>query len=354
MKRNIGIILGLIFMLLALTACASGTSPATPPLPNPPMEESTFDITDTSIEDTSTEATSTEVIPPLEDASTPLATDNLTRPNVDREGFAITLPDEINTIISIGPSNTEILVALGFGDKIISADGFSDNVEGIAEGISVLDMLSLDAEFIIDLNPDIIFITGMTRVHGDDDPLRLVSDVGITVIYMPASTSIAAIVDDVRFIAAVMDAHDAGESIISDMQAEIDAIREIAATITETKTVYFEIAPAPNMWTLGADTFINEMIEIVGAVNIFADKYSWVSVADEVLLEANPDVIMTSVDFLDDPIEEIMNRPGWDTITAVRSGDVFQINTDYSNRPSHNIVKALREIAAAVHPDYFQ
>ena len=276
------------------------------------------------------------------------------RPDVDRGGFAITLPDEISTIISIGPSNTEVLVELGVGDKIVSTDRFSDNVLGIAEGISVLDMMSLDAEFIIELNPDIIFITGMTRVHGDDDPLRLVSDVGIAVIYMPSSVSIDAIIEDIRFMASVMDAHDAGEAIISYMQAEIDAIQEIASTITTTRTVYFEISPAPHLWTLGTGTFINEMIELVGAVNIFADKYSWVSVADEVLLETNPDVIITSVNFMDDPVSEIMNRPGWNTITAVQNGDVFQVSTDYTNRPSHNIIRGLRQIATAVYPEYFQ
>jgi len=335
MRRVICVFLGLV-CVLSLIACAGGISPATPPSPNPPTEATS------APEDTT------------EPAPEPLAQEARSRPEVDREGFAISLPDEINTVISIGPSVTEVLVSLGAGDKIIAADRFSDGIVGLAEGIAVLDLLLIDAEFLIELNPDIIFVTGLTRAHEDDSPMRLVSDAGITVVFVPTSVSIDAIMEDIRFIAQVMDMHDGGEDILTDMQAELDTIREIAAGITETRTVYFEISPAPSMWSLGSNTFINEMIELIGAVNIFADKEGWLSVADETLLEANPDVIITSVNFTDDPVAEIMNRPGWEAITAVRNDDVFFVTTNYVNRANHNIIRGLREIAVAIYPDYFQ
>ena len=271
----------------------------------------------------------------------------------DREGFPITLPEQINTIISIGPSSTEMLVGLGFADMIIQTDIHSENVPGIQPGISTLDFFALDLERIIALAPDIVFIIGMTRVEGGDDPLSMVSATGITVVYMPTSTSIADIKEDIRFMAAVLGADSIGESIIADMNNEIKRIREIGETITEIRRVYFEISPAPHMVSFGAGTFLNEIIEIVGAVNIFADQEGWISVADESLIEANPDVILTSVDFLDDPVGEIAGRPGWSAITAVQNSDIFMIDTDTSNRPSQNIVKALNEIALAIYPDEF-
>jgi len=318
MKKLISVFFVMCALLLA--SCSGDTSPdaaATPIVPDPPTEEAR------------------------------------TRPTVDREGFAITLPDEIDTIISIGPVITEVLVALELSDKIIAADRFSDDVVGLAEGIAVLDMMAIDAEYLIELSPDIILVTGMTRTSEDDDPMHMVSNAGITVVYVPVSVSIDAIVEDIRFIAQVMDLHEAGEAIISDMQADLDAIREIAATITAARTVYFEVSPAPTMWSLGANTFINEMIELVGAINIFADEDGWISVADETLLEVNPDVIITSIDFLDDPVSEIMDRPGWGAIAAVQNGDVFQVSANYTSRANHNIVRGLWEIAIAVYPDYF-
>ena len=138
------------------------------------------------------------------------------------------------------------------------------------------------------------------------------------------------------------------------MQTEIDAISQIASTITETRTVYFEISPAPWMVSFGAGTFLHEMIELVGAVNIFADQNGWIGVSEELLVELNPDIILTSTDFLDDPIAEIIGRPGFDTIAAVQNGDVFIIDANASNRPSQHIIIALRQIAEAVFPEYFR
>jgi len=292
-----------------------------------------------------------EVAPIVETTQTPTNT----RPNTDREGHSISLPDEINTIISIGPANTEILVALGLGDRIIATDMFSADVVGIPSGISTeLNMMGLDAEYIINLMPDLVLITGMARGGGDDDPIAPVSMAGITVIYMPISASIASIMEDIRFIAAVMDVNEAGQAIISAKQAEIDEITQIASTISETRTVYFEVSPAPWMTSFGTGTFLNEMIELVGATNIFANQTGWIPVTDEVILEANPDVILTSTDFIDDPIGEILGRAGFNAITAVQNDNVFQIDANASNRPSHNIVIALRQIAEAVFPEYFQ
>jgi len=277
------------------------------------------------------------------------------RPDRDREGYAITLPEKINRIASVGPSNTEILVGLGFSGRIIAADIYSADVAGISPNTSAaLDIMALDAEYIVSLMPDVVFITGMARGGSGDNPLAPVTAAGISVIYMPTSGSIAAIMEDIRFIAAVMDARETGERLVFGMQAEIDKIKEISKTITETRTVYFEISPAPWMYSTGKGTFLNEIIELTGAENIFKDQTGWLSVSDEALLAANPDVILTTTDFLDDPIGEILGRPGFGAVAAVRNRNVYMIDTNSSSRPSQNITKALREIAQAVYPEYYR
>ena len=203
----------------------------------------------------------------------------------DREGNPIVFPDEINSIISIGPSNTEILVALGFGDRIVQTDSYSTGIPGIQTGISTYDMLALDLEHIISLAPDVIFTTGLTQIEGDEDPLGRVKDVGISVIDIPTAESIADIKDDIHFIATVMGAESKGNKLIEEMDTEINRIQEIASGISEKKRVYFELSPAPWMWTFGTGTFLQEMLEIAGAINIFADIEGWTDVTDEVLLE---------------------------------------------------------------------
>jgi len=274
----------------------------------------------------------------------------------DREGNLITLPDKIETIISMGPSNTEVLVELGFGDTIIATDEYSGNIAGLTPGIPKFSMMAPDGEQIINLLPDVIFVTGMSRVAADD-PYKLVSDAGICVIYMPSSTSLEAIKEDIRYMGAVLGAQDRGEEIVAGMEREIDTIRAISETISETitdkRTVYFEVAAAPHMVSFGVDTFLHEMIELVGAVNAFENHVTWISVADEVILATDPDVILTSVNYIDDPIGEIKSRPGWSGMTAVRNDAIYYISTDASNRPSHNVVKALWEIARAVYPEFY-
>ena len=271
----------------------------------------------------------------------------------DREGNAISLPETIEKIISIGPSNTEVLAALGFADKIIAADAWSENVPGITAAVASLpSMAEIDNEFIIDLQPDIIIVTGMSKAGGNN-PLQVVENTGICVIIIPSSTTIEGIKEDIRYIAAVLGAVSKGEEIVTAMEKDIADIKAVGDTVTEKKTVYFEVSAAPWMYSFGSGTFLNEMIELVGAVNILASEESWLSVADEQILNADPDVILTSVNYLDDAIGEIKSRDGWGAVTAVQNEAVYYIDTDSSNRPSHNIVKALKEMASAVYPDKF-
>jgi iron complex transport system substrate-binding protein len=291
---------------------------------------------------------------PTNGTGTPNNTLDFTRPTHDREGYAITLPDEINRIVTLGASNAEILIGIGLGHKIVLADAFSYDVVGLPEGVvAAFGFMDLDAEYLVALMPDMVLVTGMARGGGGDDPLTVLAALGISVIYIPTAESVADIKADIRFIAAVMDAVEAGEAVIHTMQAEIEAITAQAALIERSPTVYFEISPAPFMFSFGSRTFLSELLEKLGVVNIFADYDGWLGVQEEVLLARNPEIILTSTDFLPDPIGEIMSRPGFDAIYAVQNGAVFPICANASSRPSQHIVYALAQMARAIFPDYF-
>ena len=336
MKSKI-IALFLIAILLASTAACASDAPSEN-TPVSPSQASEPDSTAQNTADTPSQESESASPAPVID--------------MDRDGNRITLPESIDKIISMGPSNTEVLAALGFADNIIATDAYSDNIPGIDPSIAMFSMMAPDAEQIISLMPDVIFVTGMSMVGGDD-PYRVVTDVGICVIYMPSSTSINGIKEDIRFMSAVLNVQERGEQLVSDMEREIERIRAIGETITEKKDVYFEIAAAPFMYSFGQNTFLNEMIELLGAVNIFSDHVSWFSVADEAVLDADPDVILTSVNYIDDPVGEIMSRQGWSEVSAVSNNAVYYIDTDSSNRPSHNIVIALLQMARAIYPDKY-
>lgn len=271
----------------------------------------------------------------------------------DRDGNGVILPSNINKIISTAPSNTEILTDLGLGDKIIAADIYSKDIEGVNQNITFIDFFNPDAETILKLQPDIIIASGHNK-SGTEDPYSLIKEAGISVVYIPSSDSIQGICDDISFIADITGTSKKGKEIIEDLNKEIAKYEEIGSKITKKKKVYFEISPAPSLFTFGKGTFLQELLEIIGADNVFANEGTWIPVSGEAVLKANPEVILTNVNYIDNPIEELKNREGWDAITAVSSNQVFSIDTNSSSRPSHKIIKALKEIAHAIYPDLYE
>ena len=278
-----------------------------------------------------------------------------TKTMTDREGNEFTLPKKVEKIISTAPSNTEVLVELGLSDKLVAIDKYSADVEGINSDLPQIDFRNPDAETLISLEPDIIIASGHNKV-GDEDPFQLVKEAGIPVVYIPSSYSIDGIYGDIEFIAEITGTEKQGTEIIENMKKEVEAIREIGDKITDKKKVYFEIGSTPSLYSFGKDTFLNEMIQIIGAENIFANEDSWISPTPESVIDANPDVILTNVPDTDgvSAVDEIKNREGWDSITAIKEGQIYSVDKNSSSRPSQNVIKALKEMAKAIYPDEYK
>ena len=280
---------------------------------------------------------------------------NTEKTMTDREGNEFTLPKKVEKIISTAPSNTEVLVELGLSDKLVAIDKYSADVEGINADLPQIDFRNPDAETLISLEPDIIIASGHNKA-GDEDPFQLVKEAGIPVVYIPSSYSIDGIYGDIEFIAEITGTEKQGTEIIENMKKEVEAIKEIGDKITDKKKVYFEIGSTPSLYSFGKDTFLNEMIQIIGAENIFANEDSWISPTPESVIDANPDVILTNVPDTDgvSAVDEIKNREGWDSITAIKEGQIYSIDKNSSSRPSQNVIKALKEMAKAIYPDEYK
>jgi iron complex transport system substrate-binding protein len=259
----------------------------------------------------------------------------------------------VERIVSTAPSNTEIIAALGFADKIIAMDKYSPAVEGVTGEPVLIDFAYPDGEVILGLEPDIVFAAGHNRTVSGSDPFKLVREIGVPVVYIPTSLSIADIYRDIRFFAEALGVPEKGEKLAEDMRRQIDAIAETGSSVTDRQSVYFEISPFPYMVSLGQGTYLNEMISIIGAVNIFAGEKSWFSPAPEAIIERNPDVILTLTDSADKPLEEMQSRPGFGDINAIKNNRVYSINADSASRPSHHIVLALKQMASVVYPALF-
>ena len=273
---------------------------------------------------------------------------------VDRSGRVVKLNGTINCVVSTAPSNTEIITDLGMADKLVAIDRHSANVTGIPSGLPLLDFFFPDAEVIINLRPDIIIANGHNPTGTGEDPFRLLRETGIPVVYIPMSKSIDDIYKDIAFIAGLLQAQKEGEEVIDSMRAQVAEINQKAARLEAKKTVYFEISAAPEMITFGKDSFLNDMIAAVGGRNIFENDNWIVNPGAESIIERNPDVILTNVTYIPDPIGEIKGRPGFDHINAVINNRVYQIDTDSSVRPSTRIIPALRQMSWAIYPELYE
>jgi iron complex transport system substrate-binding protein len=273
-------------------------------------------------------------------------------PTEDRAGEPIALPDEIGTIVSLAPSTTRVLTDLGLKEKLIAVDSYSAGYQPDLATLPQFDMMNPDVEQLAELEPDVIFITGMSLSEGSN-PYQALIDLGIPVVQIPTSNSIDAIREDVLFIGECVGETDGAQALLDEMQAEIDEIAAIGSTIKDKKTVAVEVAALPYLCYAGGNTYINEMIELIGAENVYEESASWASITEESAVDANPDVILTCISYLSDPVDEILSREGWENVTAIADHAVYQLDDESINQPNHRIAKALREMAEAVYPEAY-
>ena len=328
MKRRIISLLALCALLLALCACGGDAVSSSPP------------VTDT---------------PPASQGAAPSETPDIpSLPTVDPSGASNDLPERIETIVVLAPSIAETIVALGQGDKIVGYDLNSVGLAGLPENVPTFDTVSPDVEQLVALAPDVLFVSSLS-LYDREAPYQPLIDAGVCVVCVPTSGSIDAVKSDVAFLAAALGVSERGQALLDGLNAQLDELAAIAASIpaSQRKRVYFEISAAPWMYSTGGGTYLNEMIEWVGGVNVLAGEDGWLGVEGETVVAANPDVIFTNVSYLDDPVAEIMGRDGWAGVTAVVNQDVYRIDNMASSLPNQNIIVAMRQMAEALYPDYF-
>lgn len=271
----------------------------------------------------------------------------VTLPTKDRSGKEITLPKEATKIISLVPSTTEVIEDLGKTDQLIAVDTQSSTMMTDLKKLPQMDMMAVDAEKLIALKPQIVYVNDI-NLASSESVWKQVEDAGITVVNIPTSTSIKAIKEDVQFIADSLSEHEKGQKLIKTMDQEIDEVAKIGKTIKKPKTVLFEVAALPDIYSFGNGTFLNEMIETIGAKNVLANEKGWLPVTEEAAIAAKPEVILTNVNYMKDPAKEILARKNWENVPAVQNKEVFEIDNMSSSLPNNHITKALKQMAKAV------
>ena len=326
----------LITLALILSACAPTVTPTEPTPTEPEI-----------VEQVQPEPT---LIPTEEPEPEPEFIPQEFTDSLDREIVVDTPPLRI---VSLAPSVTESLFAIGAGDLVVGRTEYCDfpaEVETLPT-IGGFASSSISVETIIDLEPDLV-IGGSTY---QAEIIEALESAGINAfIIQPAS--VEGIFDSLQLLGMVTDRQEGAEILVADMQSRIDAVAEVVSTIPEEErlTVFFEVWHEPLMTTT-LQTFLGELIQIAGGINIFADiEEDYPAVSAEQILEANPDVILGPSSHGDQlTVEVISSREGWGDLTSVQNEAIYLIEGNIISRSGPRIVDALEAIADVLYPDYF-
>ena len=271
-----------------------------------------------------------------------------TKSLTDRNGVTYLVPAEVKKVISYSPTYTQVIMDLEKTALLVAVDTNSQRFYDLPKELPAFDMMSPDAEQLLALKPDVVLVTDMSAAGGGEDPFALLSKNGISVITITTPNTLEEISQDVAFIAEVIGEKEKGAKLAEDMLSKMEEYRQLGEKVTTPKRVYFEISAAPYSYSFGQGVFLNEILELLGAENIFGDQTGWLSVTAEAAVAANPDVIFTNVDYIEDPVAELLAREGWLDIQAILNQQVYWINPNASSQANHHVIDAMEEMALAL------
>jgi iron complex transport system substrate-binding protein len=265
----------------------------------------------------------------------------------DDFGREIVLEEPAQKIISLVPSSTEILFALGVGDRVVGASDFCNYPE---EALSITRVGGFDVpnlELIVSLEPDLVFAASLHK-----DTVEALEGMGIAVLALDPQ-NIQEIYGNIELMAKAVGKQKAGEDLIKDMKNRLEKVAAALADLKEADrpVVFYEVW-YPGIMIAGEGTFIDEIINLAGGKNMAWGISRWGSIQEEEVLARNPDFIFHGYPETDASF--FATREGWDVITAVAENQIFFVNPDITSRTGPRIADAVEAFARILHPELFK
>lgn len=255
----------------------------------------------------------------------------------DMMGREVSLDAPASKIVVLTAAECEILYALGAGDSVVGKGEYCDWPAEAADVPVVNSGFQTNVEQIIALEPDLVIMNSMDQSPEDVTKLE---EAGIPVAVTLAA-DISGVYESITLIGTLTGQNKAADLIVKSMKKVFDDISAAPAGDGE-QTVYFEVSPLQwGLWTAGKGTFMDEVAALVGLKNCFGDVDGWAEISEEQVLERNPDFIVTISMYYGEgptPVEEILSRPGWENITAVKNGSILNLQDNALTRPGPRLV----------------
>jgi iron complex transport system substrate-binding protein len=268
----------------------------------------------------------------------------------DDDGVEVTIDAEPQRIVTFAPSATEIVYALGLGDRLVGVSGPFDDYPQEATEVAEIGGsgdfgVDPNIEQVVDLEPD-LFLT----IKGGDQWKERLRELGVPVVTLDA-TDLDDLMRDIEVAGEITGAEEEAAAVVEDLSAQAAEV-EAAVGDVEPVTCFYETFYPP-LYTVGPGTFIYDLLERAGCDPVTAGtdiQYPEWSVED--LVEQDPQVYLVSSESGASP-RAVARRAGFDAIAAVADGRVVPIESDLAERPGPRIVEGLLLIAEALHPEAF-
>jgi iron complex transport system substrate-binding protein len=263
----------------------------------------------------------------------------------DGAGRDVTIPAEPKRIVSVAPSDTELVFALGKGGSLVGRSDFDTYPAEVKNVPSVGGFMPPNYEKIVAAKPDLLLVIG----GSENERNKLINDYKLNV-FVVDPKNFDQLYAGIKNLGVVLNAQEAAEKVVADMQAAVKAVTDKVATAQVKPKVYYEVWDEPLM-TAGTGTFVNDLITLAGGVNVGADVQGWANYSAEKVAAANPDVIVASSK---DDLDKVKARKGWESFKAVKENKVVTIDDpNLITIPGPRLVQGLQWFAKTIHPELF-
>jgi iron complex transport system substrate-binding protein len=269
-------------------------------------------------------------------------------------GREVVLSSAAQRIVSLSPSVTETLFAVGAGEQVVGRDSFSNYPP---EAGSIQDvggsMGNYSMETIASLQPDLVIAAEINT----PEQVKALEDLGLTVYYLANPTTLDKIYDLVTTVGTLSGHNDEAETLNTSLRARVQAVEETIAKAEDRPLVFYELdgTDASKPWTPGPGSFMDELIRAAGGENAAAGLTSaWAQISIEELLVQDPDFILLGDAIWGVTPEQVTARAGWEGLTAIKEGRIYPFNDDLVSRPGPRLVDGLEELARLIHPELYK
>jgi iron complex transport system substrate-binding protein len=265
----------------------------------------------------------------------------------DSKGKEVVIEKEPKRIISVAPSVTELIYALGKGDELVGRTDYDDYPEQVKSVQSIGSLTDPNVEKIIELKPDVV----VASTHFKDDVAKKLEDLGIKVVVLYNAKDFNGAYDSINTLGQIINAQDNTKNLVASMKKKIEDVKEKVKGKETPKTYYVVGFGKDGDYTATGDTFIGQMIEMAGGNNIAKDGAGW-KYSLEKIIENGPEYIVISKNF--GMKDQFITTAGYKELSAVKNNKVIEIDDNLLNRQGPRLADGVEALAKILHPDVFK